>query len=180
MKVTRLRIPDLVLLEPEVFKDERGFLFESYHERRFSEAVGKSISFVQENHSRSRRNVLRGLHYQIQQPQAKLLRVVTGDVYDVAVDLRRDSPTFGEWVSETLTAENRRELWLPAGFAHGFMVLSEYAEVVYKTTAYRAREYERCIAWDDRKLNIRWPLVGQPILSARDRHGTPFEVAEVY
>ena len=180
MNVTPLRIPEVLLLEPQVFEDERGFLYESYNARRFAAALGQPVEFLQENHSRSRRNVLRGLHYQIQCAQAKLVRVVHGEVFDVAVDLRRGSPTFGAWVGETLAAENKRELWLPAGFAHGFLVLSEYAELIYKTTDYWAPEHERCIAWDDPQLNIDWPLSGAPILSERDRKATAFRDAEMY
>ena len=180
MKVTPLRIPEVVLLEPQVFEDDRGFLYESYNARRFAEALGRPVEFVQENHSRSGRNVLRGLHYQIQKAQAKLVRVIQGEIFDVAVDLRRDSPTFGAWVGETLAAENKRELWLPAGFAHGFLVLSEHAEVIYKTTNYWAPEHERCIAWNDPQLNISWPLTGAPTLSARDQKGTAFADSEVY
>lgn len=180
MNVTPLHIPDVVLLEPDVFHDERGFLYESYNARRLAAALGQPIEFVQENHSRSRMNVVRGLHYQIRCPQGKLVRVVQGDVFDVAVDLRRGSPSFGAWIGVSLTAENRRELWLPAGFAHGFLVMSEYADVIYKTTQYWAPEHERCIAWDDPRLNIRWPLSEAPILSERDKKGTAFGEAEVY
>lgn len=180
MKAIPLRIPEVVLLEPDVFHDERGFLYESYNARRLAAALGQPVEFVQENHSRSRRNVVRGLHYQIRCAQAKLVRVVHGEVFDVAVDLRRASPTFGTWIGESLTAENRRELWLPAGFAHGFLVLSEYADVTYKTTQYWAPEHERCIAWDDPDLDIAWPLVGSPILSERDTRGVRLRDAEVY
>lgn len=180
MKVSQLRIPDVLILEPQVFEDERGFLYESYNARRFAAALGRPVEFVQENYSRSNRNVLRGLHYQIQCAQAKLVRVVHGEVFDVAVDLRRDSPTFGEWVGERLAAENRRELWLPAGFAHGFLVMSAYADVIYKTTEYWAPEHERCIAWNDPHLNIEWPLSGAPIVSERDRKAAGFGNADVY
>lgn len=180
MKVTPLAIPDILLIEPEVFSDERGFVFESFNQRRFAEAVGRTVTFVQDNHSGSAKNVLRGLHYQIRQPQGKLLRVLAGRVFDVAVDLRKSSPTFGLWVSETLTAENKRQLWLPEGFAHGFLVLSDYAEVAYKSTDYWAPKHERCIAWNDATLAIRWPLASVPIVSAKDTRGAPLVEAETF
>lgn len=171
MKATRLAIPDVILLEPKVFGDDRGFFFESFNHRRFEEAVGKPVTFVQDNHSRSVKNVLRGLHYQIQQPQGKLVRVVQGEVFDVAVDLRRSSATFGQWVGAHLSAENKHQLWVPEGFAHGFVVLSEAAEFLYKTTDYYSPEYERSIIWDDADIAIKWPFEGEPVLSAKDISG---------
>ena len=169
MKCTPLAIPEVVLIEPNVFGDERGFFFESFNQARFEAAIGRSVQFVQDNHSRSAKNVLRGLHYQIQQPQGKLVRVVQGEVFDVAVDLRKSSPTFGKWVGEILSAENKRQLWVPEGFAHGFVVLSESAEFLYKTTDYYAPQYERCIFWNDATLGIAWPQGIQPVLSAKMR-----------
>ena len=180
MKATPLAIPDVVLIEPKVFGDERGFFFESFNQAQFEQAIGKSVQFVQDNHSRSARNVLRGLHYQIQQPQGKLVRVVQGEVFDVAVDLRKNSPTFGQWVGEILSADNKRQLWIPEGFAHGFVVLSETAEFLYKTTDYYAPAHERCILWNDATLAIQWPAGIQPILSAKDAQGKPFIEAEVF
>ena len=180
MKATPLAIPDVVLIEPKVFGDERGFFFESFNQAQFEQAIGKSVQFVQDNHSRSARNVLRGLHYQIQQPQGKLVRVVQGEVFDVAVDLRKSSKTFGQWVGEILSAENKRQLWIPEGFAHGFVVLSETAEFLYKTTDYYAPAHERCILWSDATLGIKWPDGIQPILSAKDAQGKPFDDAEVF
>ncbi len=180
MKILATAIPDALIIEPQVFGDERGFFFESYNARKFAELTGLKTEFVQDNHSRSARNVLRGLHYQIRQPQGKLVRVVAGAVYDVAVDIRKNSPTFGKWEGVELSAENKRMLWVPPGFAHGFLVLSEYAEFLYKTTDYWASEHERCIAWNDPDLNIAWPLQGEPQLSAKDRHGAAFSGAEVF
>jgi dTDP-4-dehydrorhamnose 3,5-epimerase len=180
MEFTPLAIPDVLLLEPNVFGDARGFFFESFNQQRFESAVGRGVGFVQDNHSGSGRNVLRGLHYQIAHPQGKLLRVMAGEIFDVAVDLRADSPTFGRWVSAILSARNRRQMWVPEGFAHGFLVVSDFAEVLYKTTDYWAPQYERCIAWNDRTLGIEWPIQGMPILSARDQEGGAFEVAEVF
>jgi dTDP-4-dehydrorhamnose 3,5-epimerase len=180
MKATPLAIPDVILIEPKVFGDERGFFFESFNQAQFEQAIGKSVQFVQDNHSRSARNVLRGLHYQIQQPQGKLVRVVQGEVFDVAVDLRKSSKTFGQWVGEILSAENKRQLWIPEGFAHGFVVLSETAEFLYKTTDYYAPAHERCILWSDATLGIKWPDGIQPILSAKDAQGKPFDDAEVF
>ncbi|WP_435606595.1 dTDP-4-dehydrorhamnose 3,5-epimerase [Pseudomonas knackmussii] len=180
MKATRLAIPDVVLLEPQVFGDERGFFFESFNQRKFEAAVGPVRPFVQDNHSRSARGVLRGLHYQIQQPQGKLVRVVQGEVFDVAVDLRRDSPTFGQWVGAILGGENKHQLWIPEGFAHGFQVLSESAEFLYKTTDFWAPEHERCIAWNDPDLAIEWPAQGEPELSGKDRLGVRLSEAEVF
>ena len=181
MKVTRLAIPDVVLIEPKVFGDARGFFFESFNQKAFNEATGTNHQFVQDNHSRSAQGVLRGLHYQIQQPQGKLVRVVRGAVIDVAVDIRKSSPTFGQWVAEELSEDNHRQLWVPPGFAHGFVVLSEMAEFLYKTTDYYAPAFERCIAWDDPTLAIDWKLSGrQPLLSAKDAQGLPLATAELF
>ena len=180
MKSTPLAIPDVVLLEPRVFGDERGFFFESFNQREFDSAVGTPVQFVQSNHSRSTRHVLRGLHYQIRQAQGKLVRVVAGEVLDVAVDLRRSSATFGQWVGMVLNAENKKQLWIPPGFAHGFVVVSDYAEFLYNTTDYWAPEHERCIIWDDATLAIDWPLTEHLVLSAKDARGAVFNEAEVY
>lgn len=182
MKAIKTKIPDVVILEPTVYGDERGFFYESYNERAFKEAIGYAPSFVQDNHSRSAKGVLRGLHYQIKQPQGKLVRVVSGEVFDVAVDLRRGSEAFGCWVGELLSAENKRQLWVPEGFAHGFLVVSEYAEFLYKTTDFYAPEHERSIRWDDPDLAIEWPLdSGQaPSLSAKDKVGVGFSEAEYF
>ncbi|NBQ69645.1 MAG: dTDP-4-dehydrorhamnose 3,5-epimerase [Nitrosomonadaceae bacterium] len=180
MKATPLRIPDVFLLEPRVFGDDRGFFFESFNQRAFESAIGKPVCFVQSNHSRSAHNVLRGLHYQIQHAQGKLVRVVAGEVFDVAVDIRRSSPTFGHWVGEILSAENKKQLWIPAGFAHGFVVLSDSAEFLYNTTDYWAPEFERCIVWNDKTLAINWPISGSPVLSEKDARGATFAAAEVY
>jgi dTDP-4-dehydrorhamnose 3,5-epimerase len=180
MNAIRLAIPEVVLFEPRVFGDERGFFFESFNHRRFEETIGRSVSFVQDNHSKSAFNVLRGLHYQLQQVQGKLVRVVAGSVFDVAVDLRKGSPTFGQWVGEVLSAENKKQLWVPEGFAHGFVVLSESAEFLYKTTDYWAPEHERCIAWNDPQLAIDWPIGGAPLVSAKDAQGAAFAQAEVF
>ena len=166
MNVIRASIPDVLIIEPKVFGDERGFFFESYNERNFREKTGVSDSFVQDNHSRSARNILRGLHYQIVQPQGKLVRVTAGEVFDVAVDIRKSSPTFGKWVGAHLSGDNKRQLWIPPGFAHGFVVISETAELLYKTTAYWAPEWERTIIWNDPSLAIDWPISGDPILAA--------------
>ncbi|MBK7425006.1 MAG: dTDP-4-dehydrorhamnose 3,5-epimerase [Propionivibrio sp.] len=181
MKVTRCAIADVLLIEPRVFGDDRGFFFESFNQRTFCDITGLSVDFVQDNHSKSARNVLRGLHYQISQPQGKLVRVVAGEVFDVAVDLRRRSPTFGRWVGKRLSADNKHQLWIPSGMAHGFVVLSESAEFLYKTTDYWAPEHERCIAWNDPTLAIEWPaLNGGPLLSAKDAKGVAFLKAEVF
>ena len=180
MKHTPLAIPDVVLIEPDVFGDERGFFMESFNQARFEAAIGKPVQFVQDNHSRSVKNVLRGLHYQIQQPQGKLVRVVQGEVFDVAVDLRKSSPTFGKWVGELLSAENKRQLWVPEGFAHGFVVLSDTAEFLYKTTNYYAPAHERCILWNDATLNIAWPQGIEPILSAKAATGLSSRESEVF
>ena len=178
MKVIACAIPDVLLIEPKVFGDERGFFFESFNRRQFVEILGSDVNFVQDNHSRSARNVLRGLHYQIQQPQGKLVRVVQGEVFDVAVDLRKSSPTFGQWVGEILSAENKRMFWVPEGFAHGFVVLSNTAEFLYKTTDYWAPEFERSIAWNDPTIGIQWPFEGEPTLSAKDQQAKPLATAE--
>ncbi len=180
MKATPLAIPDVFLIEPKVFGDERGFFFESFNQAQFEAAIGKPVQFVQDNHSRSVKNVLRGLHYQIRQPQGKLVRVVQGEVFDVAVDLRKSSLTFGQWVGEILSAENKHQLWVPEGFAHGFVVLSDTAEFLYKTTDYHAPAHERCILWNDTTLQIEWPKGIQPILSAKDAQGSSFADAEVF
>lgn len=180
MKVTPTGIPDVLLIEPQVFGDERGFFFESYNEYDFSEKSGLKVRFVQDNHSRSTHNVLRGLHYQIRQPQGKLIRVIVGEVFDVAVDLRRSSPTFGRWTTTTLSAENRHLLWIPPGFAHGFLVTGDCAEVLYKTTDYWAPAHERCLAWQDPQLAINWPLQGAPIVSAKDQLGLALRDAETF
>ena len=178
MNATPLAIPDVILLEPKVFGDERGFFYESFNQAKFEAAIGRHVAFVQDNHSRSAKNVLRGLHYQIGQPQGKLVRVVEGEVFDVAVDIRHASPTFGQWVGEKLSADNKRQMWVPEGFAHGFVVLSETAEFLYKTTDYYAPEHERCIAWNDPAIAIRWPHVGVPALSAKDQLGKALAEAE--
>ena len=184
MKATRLSIPDVVLIEPKVFGDARGFFFESFNQKAFNEATGTHFQFVQDNHSRSGRGVLRGLHYQVQQPQGKLVRVARGAVFDVAVDIRKSSATFGQWVGVELSEDNHRQLWVPAGFAHGFLVLSESADFLYKTTDYYAPEHERCIAWDDPAIGIDWPLaahgIAAPLLSDKDRAGVPLAAAEVF
>lgn len=181
MKVIATALPEVLILEPQVFGDERGFFYESFNARRFAEATGVNREFVQDNHSRSARGVLRGLHYQLQQAQGKLVRVSAGEVYDVAVDVRRSSPNFGKWVGVHLTAENKRQLWVPEGFAHGFLVLSEYAEFLYKTTDYYAPAHERCIRWDDAHLAIDWPLDGlTPQLSAKDQQGLSLQDAETF
>lgn len=175
MKVIPTGIPDVLILEPKVFGDARGFFFESFNQKAFNEATGLDVSFVQDNHSRSARGVLRGLHYQVQQPQGKLVRVVRGAVFDVAVDIRPGSPTLGQWVGVQLTEDNHRQLWVPAGLAHGFLVLSETADFLYKTTDYYAPQHERCIAWNDPAIGVEWPDVGAaPTLSAKDRDGPHF------
>ena len=175
MKVTTTAIADVLLLEPRVFGDERGFFFESFNARVFAQATGLNVTFVQDNHSKSARHVLRGLHYQTEQAQGKLVRVVAGEVFDVVADVRPESPTYGKWVGEILSAHNQRQMWVPPGLAHGFLVLSESAEFLYKTTDYYAPEFERCIAWNDKKLNIDWPLSGAtPSLSAKDALGHAF------
>ncbi|NHC07952.1 dTDP-4-dehydrorhamnose 3,5-epimerase [Azonexus fungiphilus] len=180
MQAIPTAIPEVIILEPKVFGDERGFFFESFNARTFEQATGLKREFVQDNHSKSAKNVLRGLHYQIQQPQGKLVRVVQGKVFDVAVDLRKSSKTFGQWVGEILSAENKRQLWIPEGFAHGFVVLSETAEFLYKTTDYYAPAHERCTLWNDATLAIQWPAGIRPILSAKDAQGKPFNEAEMF
>lgn len=180
MDVISTEIPDLKLLEPTVFCDKRGFFFESFNRRDFQSAIGRVIDFVQDNHSHSTQGVLRGLHYQIKQPQGKLVRVVQGEVFDVAVDLRKSSPTFGKWVGAYLSAENKRQIWIPEGFAHGFKVLSESAEFIYKATDYWEPSHERTVRWDDPILNIRWPIGREPILAEKDAAGKSFADAEVF
>ncbi|GKS98640.1 dTDP-4-dehydrorhamnose 3,5-epimerase [Acidovorax sp. SUPP3434] len=180
MNVIPTRLPDVVVIEPKVFGDARGFFFESFNQRAFDEATGTRHAFVQDNHSRSARGVLRGLHYQLRQPQGKLVRVVRGTVFDVAVDLRKSSPTFGQWTGEELSEENQRQMWVPPGFGHGFVVLSESADFLYKTTDYYAPEHERCIAWNDPALAIDWRFDGEPSLSAKDMKGLPLHQAEVF
>jgi dTDP-4-dehydrorhamnose 3,5-epimerase len=179
MKVTPTTVPDVLQIEPEVYGDDRGFFFESFNQKAFNEATGLDLSFVQDNHSRSAKGVLRGLHYQLQQQQGKLVRVTSGAVYDVAVDLRKQSPTFGKWVGVELSAENRRQLWIPCGFAHGFFVLSEMADFLYKTTEYYAPQYERSIIWNDPDLNIKWPDFSKKIISKKDLEGQRFELAQL-
>jgi len=181
MKVTATALSGVLIIEPRVFGDERGFFFESFNQKAFRQATGVDVNFVQDNHSRSARGVLRGLHYQIEQPQGKLVRVVRGAVFDVAVDLRKSSPTFGQWLGLELTEENKRQLWIPAGFAHGFMTLSKSADFLYKTSDYYAPQFERCIAWDDPDLAIDWPLNdSQPLISVKDRAGLPLAGAPVF
>lgn len=181
MKVSAGTIADVLLIEPQVFGDDRGFFFESFNQRAFEKATGLAVNFVQDNHSRSARHVVRGLHYQIKQPQGKLVRVVAGEVFDVAVDLRRSSPTFGRWVGALLSADNKKQLWLPPGMAHGFMVLSENAELLYKTTDYWAPDHEYCIAWNDPTLAIAWPAINAtPLLSAKDANGLSFRQAPLF
>ena len=179
MKLTRTRIADIAVVEPDVIGDERGFFLESYHRRKFEE-IGLAREFVQDNHSRSARNVLRGLHYQIGRPQGKLVRVVSGSIWDVAVDLRRSSPSFGQWVAEELSEQNKRMLWVPEGFAHGFLVTSASADVLYKTTDFYAPECERSLLWSDPQLAIAWPLTAEPVISQKDRAGLPLSQAEVF
>jgi dTDP-4-dehydrorhamnose 3,5-epimerase len=180
MRVMPLAISGVLVIEPRVYADERGFFFESYNERAFVQATGITAKFVQDNHSRSVRNTLRGLHYQIQQPQGKLVRVVAGEIFDVVVDLRRSSPTFGKWVGHYLSAENKNMVWIPAGLAHGFAVLSDCADFLYKTTDYWAPQHERTLLWNDPELAIAWPLAGEPILAAKDRAGKRLTEAEVF
>ena len=180
MEAVKTSLQDVLIFEPKVFGDTRGFFFESFNARRFAELTGITTPFVQDNHSRSQKGVLRGLHYQIRQPQGKLVRVVAGDVYDVAVDLRRSSPGFGKWTGITLSAENKRIVWIPAGFAHGFVVLSDSAEFLYKTTDYWAPQHERCIRWNDSSLAIDWPVSGNVLVSAKDAQGVAFADAEVF
>ena len=180
MKVTPLAIPDVLVIEPRVFGDDRGYLFESFNERTLRDTAGVSANFVQDNHSRSVRHTLRGLHYQIRQPQVKLLRVVAGEILDVVVDIRRSSPTFGKWVSVRLSADNKRMIWIPTGFAHGFTVLSDVADCLYKVSDYWAPEHERTILWSDSDLGINWELESDPILAPKDKAGLRFKEAEVF
>lgn len=180
MKVTPTAIPDVLIIEPKVFGDSRGFFYESFNQRTFNQATGRDVNFVQDNHSRSAKGVLRGLHYQIQQPQGKLVRVVRGAVFDVAVDIRKSSPTFGHWVGVELTEDNHRQLWVPPGLAHGFLVTSDSADFLYKTTDYYAPEFERCIAWNDPAIGIQWPLESELQLSAKDKLGQSLANAAVF
>jgi dTDP-4-dehydrorhamnose 3,5-epimerase len=180
MQAIATNIPEVLIIEPKVFGDERGFFYESFNAKRFEELTHVSHEFVQDNHSKSAKNVLRGLHYQIQQAQGKLVRVIQGEVFDVAVDLRKSSPTFGKWEGVRLSSSNNRQLWIPPGFAHGFVVMSETAEFLYKTTDYWAPQYERCIRWNDPTLNINWPISEEPILSAKDAVGVLLSDAELY
>jgi len=184
MKIIATKIPDVLIIEPQVFGDERGFFFESFNKKAFAEAIGvtaaNKIEFVQDNHSKSTQGVLRGLHYQIKQPQGKLVRVCSGEVLDVAVDIRKSSATFGQWVGVTLSADNKRQIWVPPGFAHGFIVLSETAEFLYKTTDYYAPEHERCIRWNDSELAIDWQCSKEPLVSEKDAKGTSFKEADFF
>ena len=181
VNVIRTAIPEVMVIEPKVFGDARGFFFESFNQKAFVEGTGLDVTFVQDNHSRSAKGVLRGLHYQIQQPQGKLVRVVRGAVFDVAVDIRKHSATFGKWVGVELSEDNHRQLWVPPGFAHGFVVTSESADFLYKTTDYYAPQFERCVLWDDPDIGIAWPDLGAPVLlSAKDQQGARFSEAEVF
>jgi dTDP-4-dehydrorhamnose 3,5-epimerase len=180
MQIIKTAIPEVLIIEPKVFGDARGFFYESFNQKVFAEATGLDLQFVQDNHSRSAKNVLRGLHYQMQHPQGKLVRVAQGAVFDVAVDLRKGSATFGQWVGAELSEENARQMWIPAGFAHGFLVLSEFADFLYKTTDYYYPQYERCIAWNDPEIGIQWPLAGAPILSEKDKSASLLAVSEYY
>jgi len=180
MKAIPTSIPEVLIIEPNVISDNRGFFFESFNEKAFSQGTGLNVNFVQDNHSHSARGVLRGLHYQIQQPQGKLMRVVRGAVFDAAVDIRKSSPTFGQWVGVELTENNCRQLWTPLGFAHGFLVLSDSADFLYKTTDYYAPEFERSILWDDPTIGIQWPLDGEPQLSTKDKVALPLAQAEIF
>jgi dTDP-4-dehydrorhamnose 3,5-epimerase len=180
MKVMPGALPEVLVLEPRVFGDERGFFLESYNQRVFREAAGIDANFVQDNHSRSARNVLRGLHYQLRQAQGKLVRVVAGEIFDVAVDLRRSSPRYGRWMGLHLSAENKRMLWIPAGFAHGFLALSDSTAVLYKTTDYYAPEHERCVLWNDPDIGIDWPLTGAPLVSEKDSRGVALKLTEAF
>lgn len=180
MRIQATAIPDVLIIEPKVFGDERGFFYESFNARSFAEQTGVSVNFVQDNHSKSAKGVLRGLHYQIQQPQGKLVRVVAGEVFDVVVDIRKHSASFGKWVGVMLSAENKRQMWIPEGFAHGFVVTSETAEFLYKTTDYYAPEFERSIIWNDPAIGIQWPIQGEPNLSNKDKIGKLLSEAEVF
>lgn len=180
MKVTATAIPEVLLVEPTVFGDDRGFFYESFNAREWQELTGLDTRFVQDNHSRSIKGVLRGIHYQIQQSQGKLVRVVVGEVFDVAVDLRKGSATFGQWVGEHLSADNKRSLWVPEGFGHGFLVLSDVAEFLYRTTDFYAPQHERCIAWNDPEIGVEWPITGVPVLSDKDAKGSSLADADVF
>lgn len=180
MKVIPTKIPDVLIIEPQVFGDDRGFFLESFNARKFATETNVNLEFVQDNHSRSGKNVLRGLHYQIQQPQGKLVRAVVGEVLDVAVDIRKSSPTFGQWVSCILSAENKKQFWVPPGFAHGFLVLSESADFLYKTTDYYAPQHERSLLWNDPELGIDWVITEEPILSTKDKAASPLKTAELF
>jgi len=180
MKIISAEIPDVLILEPQIFRDDRGFFFEAFNYNKFTEKTGINVNFVQDNHSYSKQNVLRGLHYQIIQPQGKLVRALAGNIFDVAVDIRKNSPSFGQWVGYEISADNKRQIWIPSGFAHGFVVLSEVAEVLYKTTDYYSPQGERTILWNDNDLKIDWQISTQPIISAKDADGKPFNVAEVF
>jgi len=180
VKVERTSIPDVLMLEPKIFSDARGYFYESYNRRGFAAAVGLDVEFVQDNHSRSARNVLRGLHYQVRQPQGKLVRVVAGEIWDVAVDLRRGSPSFGRWAAARLDAVSHRMLWIPPGFAHGFVALSDQADVIYKATDFYAPEHERTLLWSDSTIGIPWPQAGGPVMTDKDRRGVPLSGAETF
>ncbi|MBR8240728.1 dTDP-4-dehydrorhamnose 3,5-epimerase [Burkholderia multivorans] len=180
IKVTDTELPEVKIVEPQVFGDDRGYFFESFNAREFSRAIGREVHFVQDNHSRSKQNVLRGLHYQIQHPQGKLVRVVEGEVFDVAVDIRKSSPNFGKWVGVHLSADNKRQLWVPEGFAHGFVVLSDSAQFLYKTTDYWYQAHERSVLWSDVDIGIEWPLMGEPLLAAKDAAAPRLNQAEVF
>jgi dTDP-4-dehydrorhamnose 3,5-epimerase len=180
MQIHKTEIPDVLIIEPTVFGDDRGFFYESFNAHRFAALTGVTKNFVQDNHSKSAKNVLRGLHYQIQRPQGKLVRVAAGEVFDVVVDIRKSSPTFGQWLGLTLSADNKRQLWIPEGFAHGFIVTSASAEFLYKTTDYWAPEYERCILWNDPDIGVQWPTDSEPILSGKDLNGILLKDAEVF
>ena len=180
MQAIQTSIPEIIIFEPKIFGDDRGFFYESFNQKVFEEATGLTANFVQDNHSKSAKNVLRGLHYQIQQPQGKLVRVTSGEVFDVAVDIRKSSPTFGQYVGVHLSAENKSMLWVPPGFAHGFVVLSETAEFLYKTTDFYAPQFERCISWSDPDIAIEWPIEGSPLLSAKDQQGANLNEAELF
>ncbi len=180
MKVIKTKIPEVIIFEPKVFGDDRGFFFESFNQKAFFEATNLDVNFVQDNHSKSAKNVLRGMHYQIEQAQGKLVRVTQGEVFDVAVDLRASLPTFGQWEGTTLSADNKRQMWIPPGFAHGFVVLSDTAEFLYKTTDFYAPQFECCLKWDDPEVGIKWPLQGMPILSAKDSQGLSLQAAKKF
>ena len=180
MNIISTNIPEILIIEPQIFGDDRGFFFESFNQQKFTEKTGVTLNFVQDNHSRSIKNVLRGLHYQISQPQGKLIRVISGNIFDVAVDIRKNSPTFAQWVGCILNAENKRQMWIPPGFAHGFLVLSETAEVLYKATDYYAPQSERCIMWNDPDINIDWQLTENPVLSPKDLQGKLLKDADLF